>query len=234
MAEMQENRFIPAHADAFAHPLPNLAKRLASKNPVKIVAIGSSSTAGEGKFLPYPAQLQTDLRAKYGDRMTVVNQGKSGEEAPEELARMKRDVIEEHPALAIWQVGTNAVWQLGHNLDDVAAAITAGLTLLADWPMDVVLMDLQYVPAVLTDDKITATRRMLAMITEAAAPRPGVNVFHRFGMMQKWYEVERYSFDTMIDPNDFKRLHLSDWSTQRVAFELSEAIAAAAARASVT
>ena len=166
--------------------------------------------------------------------MTVVNQGKSGEEAPEELARMKRDVIEEHPALVIWQVGTNAVWQLGHNLDDVGAAITAGLTLLADRPMDVVLMDLQYVPAVLTDDKIVATRRMLAMITEAAAARPGVNVFHRFAMMRKWHEIEKFSFDTMIDPADFKRLHQSDWSTQRVAFELGAAIVEAAERASVT
>ena len=51
MAAMQENRFIPVHADAFAHPLPNFAKRLAGNEPVKIVAIGSSSTAGEGKFL---------------------------------------------------------------------------------------------------------------------------------------------------------------------------------------
>ena len=95
-------------------------------------------------------------------------------------------------------------------------------------------MDLQYVPAVLTDDKIVATRRMLAMITEAAAARPGVNVFHRFAMMRKWHEIEKFSFDTMIDPTDFKRLHQSDWSTQRVAFELGAAIVEAAERASVT
>jgi lysophospholipase L1-like esterase len=236
MAEMQENRFIPAHADAFAHPLPNFAKRLAGKDPVTIVAIGSSSTAGEGKkFPPYPDHLQANLRIKYKDhRVTVVNQGKSGEEAPEELARMKRDVVEQQPALVIWQVGTNAVWQLGHNLDDVAAAITAGLTLLANQPMDVVLMDLQYVPAVLTEDKIAATRRVLAMITESAAARPGVNVFHRFAMMQKWHEIEKISFDTMVDLDDVQRLHQSDYSTQRVAFELSEAIAAAAARAHAT
>jgi len=167
--------------------------------------------------------------------MTVVNQGKSGEEAPEELARMKRDVIEEHPALVIWQVGTNAVWQLGHNLDDVAAAITAGLTLLADWPIDVVLMDLQYVSghAHRRQDRCDAAH---VGDDHPGPPRQDlvVNVFHRFAMMQKWHEVEKYSFDTMIDPNDSKRLHQSYWSIQRVAFELSEAIAAAAARASVT
>src|SRR4051794_17088154 len=121
MAEMQENRFIPAHADSFAHPLPNFARRLAGKEAVKIVAIGSSSTSGEGKIVPYPAQLQIDLRNKYGERVNVSNQGKGGEEAPLELARMQRDVIDQQPALVIWQVGTNAVWQLGHNLDDVTA-----------------------------------------------------------------------------------------------------------------
>jgi hypothetical protein len=230
MAELQQNRFIPAHADAFAHPLPNLAKRLAGHDAVKIVAIGSSSTAGEGHIVPYPTRLQTRMTIKYGDRVKVTNQGKIGEEAPDELARMKRDVIDEQPALVVWQVGTNAVWQLGHNLDDVAAAIAAGLTLLADQPMDVVLMDLQYVPAVLTDDKIVATRRVRAMITQAAAARPGVNVFHRFAMMQQWHEIEKFSFDTMVDPTDETRLHQSDWSTQRVAFELGETIAAAAAR----
>jgi lysophospholipase L1-like esterase len=225
----QENRYIPAHADAFAHPLPWLAKRLAEGGPVNVVAIGSSSTAGEGQITPYPARLQAALRSKYGERVNVLNQGKGGEEAPDEILRMN-DVIGERPALVIWQVGTNAVWQTGHNLDDVAAAIAVGLKRFADEPMDVVLMDLQYVPALLTDDKIAATRRMLALITQAAAGSPGVNVFHRFAMMRQWRKVEKFSFDTILDPGDETRLHQSDYTTRRVAFELGETIAVAVAR----
>ena len=61
----------------------------------------------------------------------VLNRGIIGEEAPQELARMRADVIAEAPVLTIWQVGTNAVWQRGHNLDDVAAAIEQGLRVLA-------------------------------------------------------------------------------------------------------
>lgn len=233
MPEAEPNRYIPVHADAFTHRLPHFAKRLecsrVKKDVIKIVAIGSSSTAGEGNIVPYPNRLETDMRAKYGDRVIVLNRGKNGEEAPDELARMQTDVIDEKPALVIWQVGTNAVWQLDHDLDGVAAAIAAGLRRLAREPMDVVLMDLQYVPAVLTDDKIDATRRMLWLIGEAAATAE-VNLFRRFAMMQKWHELEKFSFDTMIDPTDYRRLHQSDYSTQRVAFELCEAIAAAAAR----
>jgi hypothetical protein len=169
------------------------------------------------------------MRAKYGDQVIVLNRGKSGEEAPKELTRIKADVIDEDPALVIWQVGTNAVWQLGHDLDVVAAAITKGLAQLGGKPIDAVLMDLQYVPAVLTDDKIDATKRMLSLIAQLAATAK-VNLFRRFAMMHKWHEVEKFSFDTMVDPTDPTRLHLSDYSTRRVAFELGETIAAAAAR----
>jgi hypothetical protein len=79
--DVQENRYIPAHADAFAHGLPNFTKRLVGGGPVKIVAIGSSSTAGEGGMVPYPTRLQAAMMARYGNRVIAVNWGKGGQEA---------------------------------------------------------------------------------------------------------------------------------------------------------
>jgi lysophospholipase L1-like esterase len=227
----QENRYIPAHADAFEHPLPNFANRLKGHGPIKIVALGSSSTAGEGDIVPYAYRLQTSLRDKFKNRMIdVLNRGIIGEEAPQELARMRADVIAEAPVLTIWQVGTNAVWQRG--LDEVAAAIEQGLRVLAGapTPMDIVLMDLQYAPALLTDDKIDATRRMLSLINQLATAAK-VNVFRRFDLMRRFLEVERHSFDTIIDPRDETRLRQSDFSAGRIGYELGETIAAAAANA---
>lgn len=227
----QENRYIPAHADAFQRPLPNFANRLKGQGSIKIVALGSSSTAGEGDIVPYTYRLQTALRDKFQNRMIdVLNRGIIGQEAPDELARMPADVIAEAPVLTIWQVGTNAVWQRGHNLDEVAAAIEQGLRVLAGAPapMDVVLMDLQYAPALLTADKIDATRRMLSLINQLATAA-SVNVFRRFDLMRRFLEVERHSFDTIIDPTDENRLHQSDFSARRIGYELCEAIAAAAA-----
>jgi lysophospholipase L1-like esterase len=227
----QENRYIPAHADAFQHPLPNFANRLKGQGSIKILALGSSSTAGEGDIVPYTYRLQTALRDKFQNRMIdVINRGISGQEAPDELARMQADVIAEAPVLTIWQVGTNAVWQRGHNLDEVAAAIEQGLRVLAGAPapMDVVLMDLQYAPALLTADKIDATRRMLSLINQLATAA-NVNVFRRFDMMRRFLEVERHSFDAIIDPTDENRLHQSDFSARRIGYELCAVIAAAAA-----
>ena len=224
----QPNRYVPAHVDGLRYSLPKFADRLDGSGSIKIVAIGSSSTAGEGDIVPYTYRLETSLRAKYPNRMIdVLNRGIGGQEAPEELDRMREDVIAEAPSLAIWQVGTNAVWQLGRNLDEVAAKIEKGLKLLGGEAMDVILMDLQYAPALLTEDKIDATRRMLSLI-DRLAEAAKVNVFHRFEMMRKFVDDERHSFDTIIDPTDTDRLHQSDFSARRIGYELCEAIAAAA------
>src|SRR4029077_389939 len=96
----------------------------------------------------------------------VVNKGKSGQEAPDELKRFQTDVLDEKPDMVIWQVGTNAVYH-GDDLDEAAPAIRYGLALLAALPMDVVVMDLQYLLAVLTPDKIGAAGRMVDLIADA-------------------------------------------------------------------
>ncbi len=208
---------LPVALAPFRHRLVHLADRLAGEGGLKIVAIGSSTTHGEGDVRPYPARLQDALKARYPKRdIKVVNKGQNGQEAPDELKRFQQDVLDEKPDVVIWQVGTNAVWH-GDDLDTAAAAIRYGLDLLADLPMDVVVMDLQYLPAVLTPDRIDAAERMVALIADAVATARGpVNLFKRFAYMRDWHELERRSFDSMIDPTDLLRLHHSDWSIQRV------------------
>jgi hypothetical protein len=120
-------------------------------------------------------------------------------------------------------VGTN---EHSHDFQIVSDAIAEGLERLGAEEMVVVLVDLQY--ALLT--AIDGTRRMLSKIIEIAAAK-GVNVFRRFDFMRRLIEAERVSFDRIIDPTDVERLHQSDRTAQRIGYELSEAIAAAGARA---
>jgi acyl-CoA thioesterase-1 len=116
-----------AQADLFdfRYSLPNLTESLKKQRKIKIVAIGSSSTAGEAGVLPYPSRLEMLLRDRFHDRMIdVLNRGIGGQEAPCELLRFETDVVVETPALVIWQVGTNAVFRKDEfNFDDVVAAI---------------------------------------------------------------------------------------------------------------
>lgn len=48
----------------------------------------------------------------------------------------------------------------------------------------------------------------------------GVNVFRRFDLIRRWHEHERVSFDRIVIPNDWDRLHHSDWATDRIAWAL--------------
>jgi hypothetical protein len=129
----------------------------------------------------------------------------------------------------IWQVGTNAVWQSPNqkppppSFDETTGAIRDGLVKLREETQaDVVLMDLQYVPALLTPAKKDNAIAMVKAIGELA--RDGVNVFRRFAFMKGLSEVEKVSFDRMVDPADEHRLHDSDWDTDRVAWAMKLAI----------
>lgn len=221
-----QGAYVPAVVGAFNRRLPIFSRQVRENEPIRIVAIGSSSTAGEGGIVPYPHRLEMLLREKLPEAtIDILNRGRGGEEAPIELERFEKDVLSAKPSLVIWQVGTNAVWK-GENLDVVAGAISRGVNLLREQSTDVVLMDLQYAPAVITPDKIRKARQMVCAIGDVGGGA-GVNVFRRFDFMRRWHVFERISFDRMIDSNDHDRLHQSDWSTQRIARALLDRIAGA-------
>src|SRR5258705_6567991 len=183
---------VPAEFISLKYPLPHLAEDLRGKGPVRIVAMGSSSTAGRADVVPYPARLEMYLRVPFKDRcpelrIDVLNRGRGGEEAIEELPRFDADIFAERPSLVIWQVGTNAVFHKEkYDLDKVAAAIGAGLARLRGHPMDVLLIDPQYVTAMLLDDKAELSARVVALIS-AEAEKAGVSVFRRWSLMRHWH-----------------------------------------------
>jgi lysophospholipase L1-like esterase len=221
---------IPVVPIPFEHGLTCFAQSLA-RGQARIVAIGSSTTAGEGNIKAYPERLLSLLQTEYlNAAITMVNKGISGQEAPIELQRFGTDVIDEKPDLVIWQVGTNAVWQSPDlnppppSFNATTTAIRQGLVKLRDeTEADVILMDLQYLPAVLTPAIKDKAIAMVEVISELARDA-GVNVFRRFAFMKGLHQVEQASFDRMVDPNDDSRLHDSDWATGRVAFAMKLAI----------
>jgi hypothetical protein len=220
---------IPTELVRFKYPLPHLKEQLGGEGPVKIVAIGSSSTAGREDVLPYPCRLELDIRKKFVGRMIgVLNKGLGGQEAPDELNRFDRDVVAEGPSLVIWQVGTNAIFHGTPDPVEVAKAIARGLKRLKDVPIDVVLMDLQYTPAILFDEKVDAAARMVSLIASAAEDAK-VNVFRRFALMRHWTVYDHIGLDQMTDLTDPDRLHQNDWSSNCVAKALCGAILDAAA-----
>jgi hypothetical protein len=209
----------------FKYSLPHLTQSLKRRRKTKIVAIGSSSTAGADGVIPFPCRLELLLRQQsYGRMIDVINRGIGGQEAPEELSRFEADAIAEAPALVIWQVGTNAVYRKqDYDFGDVAKAIAAGLDWLAGLPIDVVLMDLQYTwELVETPGKLELSDQMEQLIS-AAAQKAKVNVFRRWALMQRWCLKDNVP---LPDLDDGGKLHMSDWATNCITKALDSAIAA--------
>ena len=99
-------------------PLPRTAARLKSSEPLKIVAIGSSSTVGlwvHASAATYPEVMRRELlRLRSNATVSVVNSGRVGDTIPSNIARFERDVLAHRPDLVVWQLGTNdVVWAVG-------------------------------------------------------------------------------------------------------------------------
>jgi lysophospholipase L1-like esterase len=184
------------------------ALSLASGEPVKIVAIGSSSTAGAGASSPsasYPARLEAELRERFPDAsITVVNRGVNGDDALQMLARLDADVLAEKPDLVIWQVGTNAVLR-DHQLAGEAPLIRDGVRRLKAAQADVVLMNSQYAPKVIVKPDAPGMMDLISM----TAQEERVPVFHRWEIMRRWHQVDGASFADLLSADG---LHMNDWS----------------------
>jgi lysophospholipase L1-like esterase len=204
-----------------ASPLQRSAERLEAKQPLLIVAVGSSSTAGTGASGPdktYPSQLQVDLRRRYpGADLTVLNRGKGGEDAGEELARLDRDVVAAHPDLVIWQLGTNAVLRRD-DLDADAGLMERGVEILKSDGIDVVLMDMQFAPRVLNRPAYPAMEQLIADTAQQGA----VGLYRRFDVMRYWQADDRFPAGMTAADG----LHMTDASYACLGTNLADALAA--------
>jgi acyl-CoA thioesterase-1 len=221
---------IPPDFARFGLPLPRTARQLADGKPIKIVAIGSSSTAGAGASQPhnsYPSRLAAELSREFVDHeFTVLNRGLNGDTAGGMLARFQRGVIAEQPDLVLWQVGTNSLLR-GDPIQPHRSLLHGGIVRLKATGADIVLIDPQYAPRVLARPNFEA---MLALL-EQTARFEGVNLFRRFALMRHWHEVERMPFEAFLSPDE---LHMNDFSYGCVARALGGAISDAMTRPTAT
>jgi len=216
----------PAEFSRFDRPLLRTMRQLASGEPLTIVAIGSSSTAGAGASSPaasYPSRLAVELRQRFpGHDITVLNRGINGEETDQMMARFAADVMTAHPQLVLWQVGTNSVLR-DRSLEDHAAQLHQGIEELKAANADVVLIDPQFAPVVNVKSETPDMVEQIAL----AAKEDNVDLFRRFAVMRNWYEVQHLAFADFISPD---QLHMNDWSYACWAKLLGGAIADAATR----
>ncbi len=220
----------PADLVRLVNPLKRVAQRVAAGEALTIVAIGSSSTAGAGASSPamsYPSRLAVELQAMYPNlSVTVVNRGVNGEESHDMLERFDRDVFAQHPDLVLWQVGSNSVLR-DRPLAEANASLREGLKRLREAGSDVVLINPQYAPKVITKHDVDG----MVDLIHLTAKETNVDLFERFAVMRYWRLTEDLPFSTFISPDE---LHMNDWGYGCVAKLLAQAIHEAAGRTTVT
>jgi lysophospholipase L1-like esterase len=188
--------------------LPHVARKLIAGEPVVIVALGSSSTTGFGSSSPefnYPNRLAAQLRRHYPTAdINIINAGVGGEDAPEMMRRLQSSVLDRHPDLVIWQVGTNAVLR---NLDpaETVGLVDEGVARIQTAGADVVLVDPQYSPRV-TEHSESAGR--IVTMLRRVAQLHHVGIFPRFEVMRDWHEKQDLPIDSFVISDG---LHMNDW-----------------------
>jgi lysophospholipase L1-like esterase len=136
--------------------------------------------------------------------ITVINRGKGGDDAPEMIKRLQGEVIDAHPDLVIWQVGTNAVLR---DLDPVETAkvVNDGVARIQAADADLVLVDPQYSPRV--TERAQSASQMVRLLSKVAAIRH-VGLFPRFEVMREWHEEQAIPVDKFVIADG---LHMNDW-----------------------
>lgn len=174
--------------------------------PLRILAIGSSSTEGigaSGKDKTYPAQLSTLLRTGLSGRpVEMVNAGIGGETAPQTLSRLKAALTGGHYDLVIWQVGTNDA-VTGGDLGTFRNLVTDGIAAARQARTRLVILDPQFYPGI----KETARYRAYVDAIAEVAKAQAVPVLSRYQAMLGWYQRDADGFMAALAGD---RFHMSD------------------------
>ncbi|WP_158412845.1 SGNH/GDSL hydrolase family protein [Hyphomicrobium nitrativorans] len=204
----QDGCTVPADLLKLQAPLPKLSRAVLAEQPVRIVALGSSSTSGTGassRDRTYPARLERELRAVWPENdVHVINAGVGGQLARHMLARIDHDVLKHRPQLVMWQTGVNDAVR-GVPLDRFKTELREGIAKMRGAGADVALIDQQYYPRF---QRIENGPAYLAAVREVAK-EANVPVVQRYRIMQHLIESAQFTAATLLAPDQF---HLNDTS----------------------
>jgi len=210
----------------FNAPLPKLAATLTNNRPVRIVALGSSSTQGVGASNPnayYPVKLQAELRRRFpGRKIRVDNLGIGGQLASDMLGRMASDVLPRSPTLVIWQTGVNDAMR--HvDLETFRQIVLRGVDKLKKSGIDVILLDMQYFPRA---EKIDGFFKYLQAMRQIAEMRK-IPILRRFAIMKHLVKSSQFTARQLLAKDLF---HLNDVSYGCLGSFLADAVQARVAK----
>jgi hypothetical protein len=174
--------------------LPRVAEAIAKGQPIKIVILGTASSAGAGVSAPYqsyPERLREELdRRLSGSPVTLVNLSRRGWTAVEMAAALDAEVIAREPTLVVWQTGSVEAVR-GLDVNQMGDALGAGIRKLRDEHIDVILIEPQYNPHTISMINFEPYADYMQQIARSL----DVNLFNRHDIMKHWVEEKFINFD---------------------------------------
>ena len=211
---------VPNALITFNSPLSRLAEVIEHNSVIRVIAIGSSSTAGTGasnKQAAYPERFDREMDRLYpGKDFQVINLGRGGELADHMLVRLQRDVIPQRPALVLWQTGVNDVIS-GVDLKAFQVTLEAGIASLQAAGIELVLIDPQFYPRSITVPHYEKYVSTMHAIAEAHR----IPVFRRYAIMKYLIASGQHSVEKFLWRDKF---HLNDISYGCVAELMAAAV----------
>ena len=206
---------------AWSGPIANSALLPpSSRSGQKIVALGSSSTAGAGASRPengYVAQFGRALETQAGGRrIQIINAGVNGNTTADMLRRLGPDVLDRRPAVVIWQTGTNdALRQIP--IEQFRRDLTRGLEEMKARGIKVILIDQQ------DFGRALAVKNYAAYVStmQDVAKEENVTLLRRYRVMGYLALQHRGGMPELL-AND--RLHMNDEAHRCVGELLAEGI----------
>jgi GDSL-like Lipase/Acylhydrolase family len=179
---------VASHLAGTEYPLPRVAAAIAQTRQLVIVVMGAGSstlTGPGGSDLAYPARLQAILSNRWpGVNTKVVTNVKSRRAAAEMEESFEKILMEEKPALVIWQSGTvDAI--TGVDPEDFRATLDDGVEALHAGGADVILMNMQYSPRT---ESMIAIQAYADMMRQISLQRE-VPLLDRLALMRHWNET---------------------------------------------
>lgn len=215
----------PPELLALGAPLPKLTSAVQGNVPIRIVALGSSSTWGAGassRAHTYPARLELELRSLWPKNdVRVINAGVGGQLARQMLPRIDKDVAPRQPQLVIWQTGVNDAIR-GVPIAQFRQQLDQGIAALRAIGADVILIDQQFYPSF---QKLKDGPLYMAAMREVAIQHK-VPVMQRFRIMQHLIASAQFTAATLLAPDQF---HLNDRSYDCIGRLLAQSLRSAAA-----
>lgn len=148
--------------------LPNLAKALKEKRPIRVLSIGASSRAGWDPVRGGYHRIIESLLEKTikGLDVQIIDRGISGELAKAAAERLNVEVALTEPDVVLWQTGTDdAMARIP--IDEFKATVTDMIRWLKEHNVDVVVVGLQYARTMASDAHYQAVRLALKEVADA-------------------------------------------------------------------